>query len=187
MVPLRDGVSSTQTTRKEKTIMATKNNRANSLDQDTQLIAGVHQHLMNQSFIVGDKPCTAQQVIDVFQSRITTGRAAVSGKAAWQAAVKADREQRAQTAVFVRAFRNIVQGMFHDPSTLADFGLSPRKSTKKTVETKSVAIAKNKATRTARSTMGKKQKAKVKGAAPAPASPDAGGAKALPAPKPTAA
>lgn len=165
--------------------MATNKNRTSSLDQDTQLIAGVQQHLTKQSFIVGDKPCTAQDVINVFQSRITTGRAAVSGKAAWQAAVKADRDQRAQTAVFVRAFRNIVLGMFHDPSTLADFGLSPHKSTKKTVATKSVAIAKNKATRVARNTMGKKKKAEIKGTPPAAPSPDSATAKAPAAPKPT--
>jgi hypothetical protein len=171
---------------KEHIIMATNNNRRSSLDQDTLVIEGVQKHLMSQSFIVGDKPCTAQDVVNVFQSRITTGRAAVSDKAAWQAAVKADREQRAQTAVFVRAFRNIVLGMFHDPSTLADFGLSPRKSTKRTVATKSVAIAKNEATRKARSTMGKKQKAKVKGTPPATPSPGGATAKAPEAPKPTA-
>src|SRR5437016_3186573 len=122
--------------------MTTSNNRKSSLDQDSHLIAGVQKHLMNQSFIVGDKPCTVQEVIDLLQSRVTTGLAAVSGKAAWQAAVKTDRDQRAQTGVFVRALRAIVQGMFHDPSTLADFGLSPRKSTKKSVETKATAIAK---------------------------------------------
>jgi hypothetical protein len=166
--------------------MTTNNNRKTTLDLDSNMIAGVQKHLMNQSFIVGDKPCSAQDVVNVLQGRITRGQTAVSGKAEWRAAVKADRDERAATAVFVRAFRAIVQGMFHDPATLADFGLAPRKSTKKTVDTKATAIAKNKATRTARHTLGKKQKAKVKGSpAPAPSS-DGSAAKAPAAPKPTA-
>jgi hypothetical protein len=166
--------------------MATSNNKKTALDSDKQMIAGVQKHLMSQSFIVGDKSCTAQDVIAAFQGRVTTGEAAVSGKAEWLATLKTDRDRRTETNVFVRAFRAIVQGMFHDPATLADFGLSPRKSTKKTVDTKATAIAKNKATRTARHTLGKKQKAKVKGSpAPAPSS-DGSAAKAPAAPKPTA-
>jgi len=57
--------------------------------------------------------------------------------------------------------------MFKNPDTLADFGLSPRKSTKKTLETKVTAVVKTKATRSARGTKGPKAKAKIKGAAPA--------------------
>jgi hypothetical protein len=152
--------------------MTTNNNRKTTLDLDSNMIAGVRKHLMNQSFIVGDKPCTAQDVINVLQSRVTTGQASVLGKAEWRATVKADRDERAATAVFVTAFRAIVQGMFHDPATLADFGLSPRKSTKKTVDTKSTAIAKNIATRTARHTMSAKKKAKIKGTPPAAPSHD---------------
>jgi hypothetical protein len=53
--------------------------------------------------------------------------------------------------------------MFQDPATLADFGLAPRKSNAKTVQTKATAVAKNLATRKARGTMGKKQKASIKG------------------------
>src|SRR5882672_9279559 len=167
-------------------IMATSNNRKTALESDKQVIAGVQKHLMNQSFIVGDKSCTAQDVIAAFQGRVTTGQEVVLARAAWQATVKADRERRTETSVFVGAFRAIVQGMFHDPATLADFGLSPRKSTKKTVDTKATAIAKNKATRTARHTLGKKQKAKVKGSpAPAPSS-DGSAAKEPAVPKPTA-
>jgi hypothetical protein len=171
---------------KENTIMATNNNKKSSLDQEKRLIAGVRQHLMNQSFIVGDKSCTAQEVIAVFQGRVDSSEATLSAKATFQATVKADRERRTQTGPFVRAFRNIVQGMFFDPGTLSDFGLSPRKSTKKTVDTKATAIAKNKATRQARGTKGTKQKAKIHGTAAAAPSTDGATTKAPAAPKPTA-
>jgi hypothetical protein len=78
-------------------------------------------------------------------------------------------DTRTQTKGFVGAFRTIVRGMFQNPTTLADFGLSPRKSTKKTLDTKVTAVAKTKATRTARGTKGPKAKAKIKGTVPATA------------------
>jgi hypothetical protein len=158
--------------------MATLNNRQTTLNQDQKMIAGVQGHLADKSFIVGDKSYAAKDVIAVYQGRVTTGQAVVTAHAAWLAAVKADRDERAQTAVFAGAFRTIVQGMYQDPGTLADFGLAPRKSTKKTVETKSTAVAKTLATRKARGTMGKKQKSKIKGDVTALPSQDGSSAKA---------
>src|SRR5579859_3361575 len=100
-------------------------NRQNALNQDQKMIEGVRGHLADKSFIVGDKSCTAQEVIAVFQGRVTTGQAVVSAHAAWLAAVKTDRDQRTTTPAFAGAFRTIVRGMYQDPSTLADFGLAP--------------------------------------------------------------
>jgi hypothetical protein len=137
------------------------------VEQDRKLLAGVQKGLANQSFTINDKPCTAQDVVDVLQSRISKGLAAEAARAALQTAVKALREERAQTAGFVGAFRAIVKGMYKSPETLAGFGLSPRKSTKKTLDTKVTAVAKTVATRKARGTKGPKAKAKIKGTAPA--------------------
>jgi predicted aminopeptidase len=137
------------------------------VEQDKKLLAGVMKDLANQSFTVSDKTCTSQDVVNVLQGRISKAQAVEAARAALQAALKAHREERAQTAGFVSAFRAIVKGMYSSPETLADFGLSPRKSTKKTLSTKVTAVAKTKATRTARGTKGPKAKAKIKGAAPA--------------------
>jgi hypothetical protein len=137
------------------------------IEQDRKLLAGVEKDLANQSFTINDKSCTSQDVVTVLQGRISKGLAVEVARAALQAAVKALREERTQTAGFVSAFRTIVKGMYKSPDTLADFGLSPRKSTKKTLDTKVTAVAKTKATRTARGTKGPKAKAKIKGAAPA--------------------
>ena len=137
------------------------------VEQDKKLLAGVQKDLANQSFTVNDALCTTQDVVNVLQGRISKGLAAAAAIAALQSARKALREERAQTAGFVSAFRAIVKGMFKNPEKLADFGLSPRKSTKKTLETKVTAVAKTAATRKARGTKGPKAKAKIKGAAPA--------------------
>src|SRR5271167_2607202 len=132
------------------------NNRQTTLGQDQKMIAGIQKNLSGKSFTVSDKSYATQDVIAVYQGRINTGQAVASAKAVWQAAVKSDRTQRSQTASFASSFQAIVKGMFQDPSTLADFGLSPRKSTSKTVQTKATAVVKNLATRKARGTTGKK-------------------------------
>jgi hypothetical protein len=137
------------------------------VEQDKKLLAGVQKGLTSQSFTVNDKPCTTQDVVNVLQGRISKGLAVEAARAALQTTVKALREERAQTAGFVSAFRAIVKGMFQSPETLADFGLSPRKSTKKTLDSKVTAVAKTVATRKARGTKGPKAKAKIKGPAPA--------------------
>jgi len=49
------------------------------------------------------------------------------------------------------------------PDILASFGLAPRTRPQSTVETKLVAVAKNKATRAARHTMGSRQKKAIRG------------------------
>jgi hypothetical protein len=137
------------------------------VEQDKKLLAGVQKDLASQSFTINDKPCTTQDVVDVLQGRISKGLAAEAAAAALQTARKALHEERAQTAGFVSAFRAIIKGMFKSPEKLADFGLSPRKATKKTLETKVAAVAKTVATRKARATKGPKAKAKIKGTAPA--------------------
>jgi hypothetical protein len=137
------------------------------LDQDLKLIAGVQKRLAKQSFIVSDKSCTAQDVIDVFQGRANATQAVFTARAALATARKAERDTRTATAAFASGFRCLLRGMYQDPSTLADFGLSPRKSTKKTLDTKVAAVEKTKATRKARGTMGIKQKKKIKGMVPA--------------------
>ncbi len=143
--------------------MGTTNSRKNALELDQKMIEGIQKHLMNQSFIIQGKPSTTQDVLNVYQGRVNTGQAIPMAQAAYRATLKADRDERSGTAGFARAFRDLVYGMFDSPDTLADFGLLPRKSTKKTVKVKAQAIAKSKATREARGTKGKKQKAQIHG------------------------
>jgi hypothetical protein len=137
-----------------------------ALERDKQLLAGVTKDLANQTFTISDKACTTQDVMNVLQARIDKGLAVQAARATLKAAFKELRDERSATSGFVSAFRTIVTGMFHSPTTLADFGLKPRKSTKRTLETKVTAVAKTEATRKARGTKGPKAKAKIKGSVP---------------------
>ncbi len=143
--------------------------RSDKLAADQAMVDGTQKFLAKLAPLpVGSRMMTPDEIVQIFQDRLATGKAVLAAEAARTAAIKADKDKRQSTAVFERSFRRMVQGMFsQSPDTLAIFGLKPLKAAKKTVETKATAVAKNKATRVARNTQGKKQKSKIKGTPPA--------------------
>jgi hypothetical protein len=158
--------------------MATKSksNRSQQQTGDQHLIDGLTKHastLPSLTFVGESHPTAA--IIAVLQTRIASANAVSPAKATWQSTVQADRDERAKTTAYVSGLRQALQLAFAGSvDALADFGLKRRKQTApRTPEQKAAAVAKAKATRAARHTMGSKQKAKVKGAVPqtAPASP----------------
>jgi hypothetical protein len=153
--------------------MATIQSRNSKLTADQSMADGVQKFLSTlASLPVGSTSVTPAEMVKVLQDRIASGKAVIAADAARTAAVKADRDKRAQTAAFVQSLRRIVLGMFtQSPDTLAAFGLKAPKAGKKTVETKSVAVAKSKATRAARGTKGTKQKKAIKGGTTTAATP----------------
>jgi hypothetical protein len=169
--------------------MPTTLKRADRLAADQQLIDGTQKFLaQNATLTFGSQTMTPADIVAVFQKRIQTGKAVVDAEATRSAAVKADRDERAQTTKVVNAFRRYVLATFTEsPDTLATFGLKARKVGKATVEVKAEAVTKSKATREARGTKGSRQKqaihgtvtppAPTGGAAPAPGTPPAATAK----------
>jgi hypothetical protein len=143
--------------------------RDGQLSADQKLIDGTEKFLAKYPELpVGSQNMATTDIVKVFQGRIGTSKAVLTADAARTAAIKADRDERQKTSAFVQAFRRMVLGMFlQSPDTLATFGLKAPKAVKKDVETKSTAVAKSKATRKARNTMGTKQKKTVKGTVPA--------------------
>lgn len=86
-------------------------------------------------------------------------------KAATKAKLAAENADMPALRIFMDAYVTFVKASFSkSPDVLADFGLNPKNvRTPLTVEEKTVAAAKRKATRAARHTMGTKQKKGVKG------------------------
>jgi hypothetical protein len=160
----------TQRHPRRRIIVATnlKTNRISQLAADQKFVDGTNQFLSHlPAMLVGSQTMTMQQIVQVFQDRITTGKAAVAAEDARKAAVKADHDQRAKTAPFVHAFKRIVTGMFlQSPDTLGAFGLSAPRIGKKKAVTKALAADKASATKKARGPIGKKQRALVKAPAP---------------------
>jgi hypothetical protein len=148
-------------------IMGTSNSRKLAVDRDKSLMVGLQKHLVNHPFVIGKQTYALQDVLNVLQARVDTALAVNPVRAAFEAAVKADRDERSKTRAFVRDIRGLVRAMFGDnPDIIADFGLPPRRDSKLTVAELTTAIAKNKATREARGTKGKKELAKIHGTVP---------------------
>jgi type I site-specific restriction endonuclease len=138
-------------------------NRNTQQNGDRKMVLAIPKYLANAgTMTLAGKAYTPTDLGKLFQGRIDSIDAATAAHAKWLDAVKADRDQIAQTAVVVRALKDLLRSMFATQAeTLADFGLTPRKVTKKTVATLTQAVAQSQATRKARSTMGKVQKLDV--------------------------
>jgi hypothetical protein len=158
--------------RKENTMYTNKISR---VSRDQRLIDGLTKHLgMSTAIFVLGQKYTIKQIVSVLQGRIAKTKAASAAKATWTETVRADRQQATTTKEFVAGVRQTLLTMFAAVNVLADFGISPRK-TRKVLSTgdKATAVAKAKATRKARNTVGKTEKLKIKGHLPAPTVPAA--------------
>jgi hypothetical protein len=181
-------VSEKQEEEKEsKTMTATDNTKATRQNQLRQVLSGFDKHFQNVgSLTLGGAVFTPATLKALIQGDIDASDASVKAKANFSSAVQVERNSHSKVGPVLRFLKAYVIAQFGDTqdasTTLADFGYTPRKSTKKTVATKSVAVAKTKATRALLHTAGPKQKAKVKSTATAtPAAPSP-----TPAPAPKA-
>jgi hypothetical protein len=155
-----------------------KRNRAHKTLADERLIDGLNRHPQwFPSFAIGGAMMTTQTVIALLQSRIDASKATVAAQAAWLALLHAENQERTRTDAAVAGLKQVVLVAFAGQiDALADFGLSPRKARVLSPEQQLLATARGKATRLARHTMGKNQRAAIKGVvAPEQAAPDRAG------------
>jgi hypothetical protein len=119
------------------------------------------------------------------QKDIGLSDAVDQSKAAWKADLQTERNSHKDIDPLLRAIKQYVLLNWGDSkeasSTLDDFGYTPRKPRTVKPSTKVTAAAKAKATRTARHTMGPKQKEQIKGEVPAPAASNAAATDTAPA------
>jgi hypothetical protein len=143
-------------------------NRVTQTAADQKLADGFNRHgSLIGSLLIDGKQLKPVDIVQVIQDRINATKAVDAGKATWLSAVKANKDGRAKTRAFMAQVRQAVLVMFASSiDILADFGLAPRKVRAPKPPVKVAAADKAKATRAARGTKGKKQKAKIKGAVP---------------------
>ena len=136
---------------------------------DQSLIDGFTKHASTipSLFIAGTLVPTTTG-ISTLQARITARAATAPARATYQAVVKADQAERASTQALVSGVAQAVQLMFAGQiEELGDFGLKPRRTpAPRTPEQRAASVAKGKATRAARHTMGPVQRAKITGETP---------------------
>jgi hypothetical protein len=152
-------------------------NRTTLRDRCRMANAGIDKHLANEPAIaLGSAPQSPADIKKHLQASIDAADATQNARAQWVDASGAEVALRDDNVALLAALRSYVLLKFGkaDTATLADFGFSVRKRTPSTVETKAAAAEKSRATRTARHTMGPRQKEKVKGTvAPTPPVPEA--------------
>jgi hypothetical protein len=154
---------------KRKTVMSTKK-KSDVVNADIAMIAGIQKYLPNTTFVVGGQSMPAAAVVTLLQGRVDAANAIVTALAAWHAAVEVSDARYTATEAVVTGVRQTVLAMYAgSPAMLATFALSARKTpAPRTTEEKLVAAAKAKATRAARHTMSKKQKAAITGSLTGP-------------------
>jgi hypothetical protein len=120
-----------------------------------------------QAAVLDGAPRTVAEIRAVLQSRLDAAQAVQTARAAWLAAVDADRATRARTRAYVAGIRQILMAGFGgEIHTLAAFGLTPRAQHVRSPEEKIAVAAKGAATRAARHTMGPRQREKIQGIVP---------------------
>ena len=152
------------------TINAIPSNRPTVQARDALIITGIQKHLSNVApMTFAGTAYTPAQLIAFFQHQIDAINLIASNKAAWKGSIADEKAIKATMTVVLAGFRSYVRQMFAgDSATLADFGIVTKKRATPTPAARVVAAAKAKSTRTARGTMGPKQKAAIHGTLTAP-------------------
>jgi hypothetical protein len=144
-------------------------NKTSRVAAEQQLSVGLQKHLpKGASFTIAGKKYTLSQVVSLLQARLDATRASTAAQEAWLNAVATERVTLSETNHVLEAVRGTLL-ITMDPSQvpLSDFGIAARKPRAAlTTKAQEDRIAKWRATRAARHTAGKKQKAKIKGVVP---------------------
>jgi hypothetical protein len=129
------------------------------------LITGTELHSPSGPLTLGGVSFTTQTLIRELTTLANAFSAVDTEKASWKGALKNLADAQAKVGPTLGAYRSWVQATYGNaPAILADFGLAPPKARAPlTTEQQAAAVAKRKATKAARHTMGAVQKKAVKG------------------------
>jgi hypothetical protein len=146
-----------------------KETKSTKLTRNTKLIEGIKAVLVGQEPLnLGGKTYSAEDLIARFQANTDKVNATTAAQATLRHAVLEERQDtKALLPIMAMLVAQVHIRHRNDVKTLSKFGLTPRRTGKKSSQTLVVAHAKALATRAKRHTMGKRQKAKVKGTLPA--------------------
>jgi len=143
-------------------------NRDRTINSNRQGIAGIRKHFASvPTILLGGKATKPTDAIATLQAAIDAIDAAASAEQAFHGAVAAQHTAIATSNALLGELKTLVQSQLgSSEGILGDFGFTIPKRQVPTEATKAAAVAKRAATRTARQTMGSRQKAKIKGAVP---------------------
>ncbi len=148
-----------------------KPNKASALASVRALIAGTQKHTPNGSLAFGNATYTPASLVQLLQSLIDAMTAHDEAESHAKDVLAALRDVMAKVGPVMQAYRKYLVATYGNATqTLADYGVQPPKApAPRTVEQKAAAAAQLRATRKARGTASKKQKAGIKGVVATPA------------------
>ncbi|MDP8999082.1 MAG: hypothetical protein M3O46_03115 [Myxococcota bacterium] len=148
-----------------------KPSKASALAGVRALIAATQKRTPNGSLTFGNATYTSASLVQMFQSLADAMTAHDVAQAQAKDVLLALRDVAAKVGPVLRAYRRFLVATYGNATeTLADYGLKPPKAkAPRTSEQKAKAAAKLRATRIARGTTSKKQKASIHGVVTAPA------------------
>jgi hypothetical protein len=137
-------------------------------DRDRLAIAGVKTVYGNlPAIVLRGVSYAPADVIKAFQAQIDAVGATAKAKAAYDAALAAERTASASAnGIFKGLKAKALSDFENQPEVLNQFGFKLPSRKTPSAEEKAQAVAKRDATRAARHTMGKRQKAGIKGTVP---------------------
>jgi hypothetical protein len=154
-------------TTKKETVMAS--NKDKTVNQHRQGIAGIRKHFASvPTILLGGTPTTPNDATATLQGTIDAVDAADAAEQAFHSAVAAQNAAIAKGTGLLTDLKTLVKSQLgSSEGVLGDFGFSNPKRQTPDEATKAAAVVKRAATREARHTMGKRQKAGIKGTVPA--------------------
>src|SRR5258708_5940801 len=132
------------------------------------LLKGIETELKDvTSFLINQIVFTKQSLMERFQARIDAAEKTNADRTALHTSVAAERTLQLEVMPLRKGLKRFLESRYGNSSAeLQKFGLTPAKVPQRRAATKPTGVTKAKATRVARGTKGKKQKANIKGTAP---------------------
>jgi hypothetical protein len=142
-----------------------KTSQAIRVTRAVHIIRGVEKRFSPRgTYQVSGKPYTGAQIAAVFQRYLDAVDAVTAARAAFGAAVRAEKLAARSAEELSAALKSTVKSAWGGTrETFADFGWElPRRTGPKSVEAKAEGAKKARATRHARKTMGRRQREKIR-------------------------
>jgi hypothetical protein len=141
--------------------------------------AGLENNLKGQTLQMNNAKVKVDDVISTIAAFLTQAAATDAANADWKKLLAAmTSTQKTSITPLMAGLARVLQASYGPQNPiLAEFGLTPRRTPTRTLKGKTAGVAKSKATRVARNTMGSKQKKAIHGTvpettpAPAPSAP----------------
>jgi hypothetical protein len=139
--------------------------RADTLADLQALRAGVEKNLATFTFLLAGETYSGAQALAFLDTAIASGQAILTARGTLNDAIRADKRFLSLNRATLKGMRDIIALMYaRQATTLSEFGMTPKKTrTPMSNETLVIRAAKARSTRAKRKTLGKRQRAAIKG------------------------